>query len=254
MKKLFIAAIMLFSLNMGIQAQSVQRQGNTFTQVSKLLVPVTQAVYGAHDSYVRFCVWADDNGKPGEELGNKKVYIRNLTAGQTNVVAFDEAIPVTGPFHVGFKINYPDANNDDISDDLFVVPIVTNRPSYGQNTMSVMKNNVWYTTTEFLSFNTALPIEPVACLTDIEEVEADENTISIFPNPTTGLLNISFDNAEMGVCNVEIYEALGRLVTTETVSASDNHSMDISAYPEGLYIVRISTPAFVANKKIMLTK
>jgi len=34
MKKLFIAAIMLFSLNMGIQAQSVQRQGNTFTQVS----------------------------------------------------------------------------------------------------------------------------------------------------------------------------------------------------------------------------
>ena len=227
---------------------------HTFTQVSKLLVPVTQAVYGAHDSYVRFCVWSDDNGKPGEELGNKKVYIRNLTAGQTNVVAFDEAIPVTGPFHVGFKINYPDANNDDISDDLFVVPIVTNRPSYGQNTMSVMKNNVWYTTTEFLSFNTALPIEPVACLTDIEEVEADENTISIFPNPTTGLLNISFGNAETEGYSVEIYDALGRLVSSENVSASDNHSMDISAYPEGLYIVRISTPAFVANKKIMLTK
>lgn len=34
MKKIIIAAIMLFSLNVGVQAQSVQRQGNTFTQVS----------------------------------------------------------------------------------------------------------------------------------------------------------------------------------------------------------------------------
>lgn len=34
MKKIFIAAIMLFSLTMGVQAQSVQRQGNNFTQVS----------------------------------------------------------------------------------------------------------------------------------------------------------------------------------------------------------------------------
>lgn len=36
MKKLFIAAIMLFSLNMGIQAQSVQRHGDNFTQISSV--------------------------------------------------------------------------------------------------------------------------------------------------------------------------------------------------------------------------
>lgn len=34
MKKLFIAAIMLFSLNVGVQAQSIVKSGNTFTQVS----------------------------------------------------------------------------------------------------------------------------------------------------------------------------------------------------------------------------
>jgi PKD repeat protein len=227
---------------------------HTFTQVRALLVPVTQAVYGASDSYVRFYVWADNNGLPGEELGSKKVLIRNLTAGQTNVVRFDEAVPVTGPFHVGFKVNYPDNNDDQISDDLFVVPIVNNRSASGLNTMSVMKNNVWYSTTEFLSFNASLPIEPVSCLVnDIEEDVAD-SSVDVYPNPTTGLLNISFGNADMSSYSVEIYDALGRLVSSEMVSASDNHSMDISAYPEGLYIVRISTPAFVANKKIMLTK
>ena len=34
MKKFIIAAVMLFSLSLGVQAQSVQRQGNNFTQVS----------------------------------------------------------------------------------------------------------------------------------------------------------------------------------------------------------------------------
>ena len=34
MKKLIIVAIMLFSLNVGVQAQSVVKSGNTFTQVS----------------------------------------------------------------------------------------------------------------------------------------------------------------------------------------------------------------------------
>jgi len=34
MKKLIIAAMMLLSMNVGIYAQSVSRQGNTFTQVS----------------------------------------------------------------------------------------------------------------------------------------------------------------------------------------------------------------------------
>ena len=34
MKKIIIAAIMLFSLNVGVQAQSVVKSGNNFTQVS----------------------------------------------------------------------------------------------------------------------------------------------------------------------------------------------------------------------------
>ena len=34
MKKIIIVAIMLFSLSLGVQAQSVVKSGNTFTQVS----------------------------------------------------------------------------------------------------------------------------------------------------------------------------------------------------------------------------
>lgn len=228
----------------------------TFSQVRGLLVPVTQSVYGEVNSRVTFCVWDDDNGMPGEELGSKKVYIRDLSAGQTALVRFDSPIEVPGPFHVGFKVSYPDNNNDDVSDDLFVVPVVTNRPYDGLNTMSVQKNGVWYSATNLLSFNTSLPIEPVSCLeNDIEDLEAANGTIDVYPNPTSGLLNISFENMQdVDGYDVEMYDALGRMVSSIKVSGAADYSMDISSYPEGLYIVRISTPAFVANKKIMLTK
>ena len=66
MKKLFIAAIMLFSLNMGIQAQSVQRQGNTFTQVSnkKSAGKETKTQYTYKDSKgVEYPVYLSSTGK-----------------------------------------------------------------------------------------------------------------------------------------------------------------------------------------------
>ncbi|MBO7572460.1 MAG: PKD domain-containing protein [Bacteroidales bacterium] len=227
----------------------------TFSNVRGLLVPVNQSVYGDVNARVTFCVWDDNNGMPGEELGNKKMYIRDLVAGQTTLVRFDSPIEVPGPFHVGFKVTYTDSNNDEVSDDLFVVPVVTNRPYDGLNTMSVMKNSVWYSAPEFLSFNSSMPIEPVSCLeNDIEEVEAD-NSIDVYPNPTSGLLNITFGNMQdVDGYDVQMFDALGRLVSSVRVNASGDYSMDISSYPEGLYIIRISTPTFVANKKIMLTK
>jgi len=238
-----------------IKAYADYHQTHTFSHVRGLLVPVTQSVYGDMNARVTFCVWDDENGLPGAELGTKKMYIRDLTANQTTLVGFDSPIEVNGPFHVGFKLTYNDNNNDDVSDDLFVVPVVTNRPYDGLNTMSVQKSGVWYSTPSYLSFNTSLPIQPVSCLeNDIEELDAENNTIDVFPNPTSGLLNITFGNQDVKGYDVEMYDALGRLISSVKVSGTNDYSMDISSYPEGLYIVRISSSTFVANKKIMLTK
>ncbi|MCF0205901.1 MAG: T9SS type A sorting domain-containing protein, partial [Bacteroidales bacterium] len=183
-----------------------------------------------------------------------KVFIRDISANQTNLIRFDNAIPVSGPFFVGFKVNFPDNNNDEISDDLFVVPVVNNRPYNGANTMYVQKSNVWYSATELLSFNTSLPIQPVSCLVDIEEVSVDDNAVDVYPNPTTGMLNISFNNITNGEVSLELYDVLGKLVATQQVYGAGDCTIDISAQPEGLYILKVSTADFTSKKKITLTK
>ena len=75
MKNLFIAAIMLFSLNMGIQAQSVQKQGNNFTQVSnkKSSGKATKTQYTYTDSKgVVHPVYLSETGKAFIYYTNKK--------------------------------------------------------------------------------------------------------------------------------------------------------------------------------------
>ena len=75
MKKIIIAAIMLFSLSMNIQAQSVQKQGNNFTQVSnkKSSGKETKTQYTYTDSKgVVYPVWLSSTGKAFIKKVSKK--------------------------------------------------------------------------------------------------------------------------------------------------------------------------------------
>ena len=75
MKKIIIAAIMLFSLSMSIQAQSVQKQGNNFTQVSnkKPSGKETKTQYTYTDSKgVVYPVWLSSTGKAFIKKVSKK--------------------------------------------------------------------------------------------------------------------------------------------------------------------------------------
>ena len=75
MKKLIIAAIMLLSWNAGVQAQSVQKQGNNFTQVSnkKSAGKETKTQYTYTDSKgVVYPVWLSSTGKAFIKKVSKK--------------------------------------------------------------------------------------------------------------------------------------------------------------------------------------
>ena len=75
MKKIIIAAIMLFSLSMNIQAQSVQKQGNNFTQVSnkKPSGKETKTQYTYTDSKgVKYPVYLSSAGKAFIKKVSKK--------------------------------------------------------------------------------------------------------------------------------------------------------------------------------------
>lgn len=238
-----------------IKAYANYYEEHAFSQINGIIVPVKHAVYGSYQSYVTFYVWDGQYPTPDTVLGFKKVYIRDLTQNQTNLITFDSPIELNGPFYVGYKINYPDENSDGISDDLFVVGIAAprvNDPAYNQ--MWVQKSGIWYTTNSYFNFSSALPLQPIACLVDIEELIA-ENSFEIYPNPTNGIVTIKTNDQYYEDFNVQIFDALGRKVDSDVLNlGSGEYSANLENYPEGLYIVRIYTKEFSINKKLLLTK
>lgn len=63
--------------------------------------------------------------------------------------------------------------------------------------------------------------------------------ISVFPNPTSGMLNIEFEK-QLDALNISVYDLVGRVVFNDQLSASDKYSFDLSFLEESIYIVKLN--------------
>ena len=80
--------------------------------------------------------------------------------------------------------------------------------------------------------------------TNVNTISTSE--INIYPNPTTGLLNVT--NAENATINV--YNTVGELVKT----VSNTNTVDLSDVQNGTYIVKVITNNNIVVKNIVLAK
>ncbi|MFH2096195.1 MAG: T9SS type A sorting domain-containing protein [Bacteroidota bacterium] len=79
--------------------------------------------------------------------------------------------------------------------------------------------------------------------------EIHNGSIILYPNPTTGKINIkNADNA-----TIIVYNSLGQIVTTAD-NTSAFESFDLSAQPNGTYIVKIITNDSIVTEKFIINK
>ena len=81
----------------------------------------------------------------------------------------------------------------------------------------------------------------------IDETMVD-NGISVYPNPTNGLLNVS----GCGTMLITVNNMLGQTLFETT--AEDNATLDLSSYGQGFYLVRIATENGVTVQKVNVKK
>ncbi|MBR6092081.1 MAG: leucine-rich repeat domain-containing protein [Bacteroidales bacterium] len=75
--------------------------------------------------------------------------------------------------------------------------------------------------------------------------EFDENSVSLYPNPTSGSINIEAEYIQ----SVSIYSMLGEKMFENAVNG-DSFNYDFSGNEKGVYLIRIETPEGVATKKV----
>ncbi len=94
-----------------------------------------------------------------------------------------------------------------------------------------------------------IKIEKVTSGVGIKSISAN-NSISIFPNPTTGLLNI---NAVELNSSVDVYNVIGDKVYSNPL-VKGNNVVDLSGLANGAYFVKLNSNNQITTKKVVLTK
>lgn len=78
--------------------------------------------------------------------------------------------------------------------------------------------------------------------------EVNENNISLYPNPTDGIVNIE----STGTMTISVMNMLGQKVFETT--ATDNANIDLSGFESGIYMVRIETENGIKTEKVNVRK
>lgn len=94
-------------------------------------------------------------------------------------------------------------------------------------------------------------IEVLSKTTGIDSGSAADNSVSVFPNPTNGILNVT----SVSEAKVELCDVTGKQVLLQTtVGASQTQQINVSSFVDGVYVLKVYNNDFITIKKVVLNK
>lgn len=124
---------------------------------------------------------------------------------------------------------------------------------YGWIRMSVSapdENNLTATIHDFAYEST--PTKPLLTGAGTNSVENLQKLgISIFPNPSSDIFNIKFDNDKN--FNAKIIDITGREIYTKQ-GISSNEKIDLSSQPEGVYFITLENDDAIISQKLIISR
>ncbi len=82
--------------------------------------------------------------------------------------------------------------------------------------------------------------QPLYLVTSVEEAPDNPYQISVYPNPTTDLINISVQSVDQASFNVELINLQGKRLYHQNID-SNNNTIDLKQYATGIYMLKIYT-------------
>lgn len=94
---------------------------------------------------------------------------------------------------------------------------------------------------------------PAECTMATHENSA-EKSVNIYPNPAKNEFFLDIKGNTMGKINVSIYDASGKLVSSQKVDASARQAVNTSNLANGIYLVKASGLGFEYSSKLLIKK
>lgn len=224
------------SFNAKTAVRFVAYEVDTLAGVLMKFIPTNSNVT---DKIFLLTIWSDENGKPGEIIYQDDFFQPHypIYAGQKDSYKYfkfndNQHIPVPKIFYVGFE---------QIEDEILYIGMDLNHDNSAQIFYDL--GSGWANT----SFAGSLIIRPVfsTALDGTLDINPNENNISneisIYPNPTNGVITVEGSNNNF----ISITDLSGRLI-----SRQQGNNIDLTYLDGGVYIVSIED----LNNNIIFTE
>ena len=87
-------------------------------------------------------------------------------------------------------------------------------------------------------------------LSSISDNESNSKSVSIYPNPTSGNINVAVNNGNI-INKVFVLDITGKVLMSESAN-SNSVSIDLSSFAKGMYLVKVVTAEDSFVKKVVL--
>jgi hypothetical protein len=101
------------------------------------------------------------------------------------------------------------------------------------------------------SYFKTISLDFTPATTGIEENNVANQVLSVYPNPSTGLLNVSLSSEEIGPVNLKVVDLNGRVIHQELIPSEKltGYPIQLKSFNPGLYIIEL-----LVNKKLIKQK
>ncbi|MGB3524884.1 MAG: T9SS type A sorting domain-containing protein [Flavobacteriales bacterium] len=128
--------------------------------------------------------------------------------------------------------------------------------SYGQGWYKVISNGV--TIIQGGTF-TEVDVKPFSVNTSLAGIATNEleRSLNVYPNPTTGLVNLEYSLDQGAKVKVVISDVVGKVVMERTIlpaSGAQRETLDINNLSNGVYILKVNAGDHQATRTITLNK
>ena len=84
------------------------------------------------------------------------------------------------------------------------------------------------------------------------EEQALQNTLSVYPNPSSSVINIRFDNNRKTLSDIRILDLLGKEIFSYAMIdlSTTSYQIDVSQLTGGIYLLEVKTDNGHINRKI----
>ncbi len=190
----------------------------------------------------RIFIWSDSNGEPGDEVAAFQCYNSLLSTSKVCYLEFENAIAISGAYHLGFELNYTE-HIDTLA--------VYYSASATENTAHFRYNGTWSTYADMTGSEASCTLF-LGAKTSGATVDNSLSEVEVESQITVKREGEKLIVGAASLVSIEMCDVAGRVrYSNRTLKGQSRCEIELSALPTGMFLVKVEAEGEKKTFKVL---